>query len=235
MRRKGRSLKELLLVMAIAALLVALLVPTVIYLRTTAKRATCKTRIATLGTWLVQEYNRTGEFPLTQRDFEALAQRTGIEPRCPINGEPYRYCAAYQVPYKADGSLVPDTPPLRQQWKRFIVTLLKNRPYLPLLQCRCCYSPKLQKEFAGWAWDGQYWYPTFSEKVLVKDGRFLGVNFYGCLDYYNDSLPVVLIQRDWTFRSGYDPFKQWGGSLPSPEEIRDEEEAVRQDSEAKCW
>lgn len=225
---RGWSLKELLIAVAIMVALVALLLPIGLRVRTAVKRADCKTRIATLGAWLVQEYSRTGSLPITEEEFEALARRAGVEPRCPLNGEPYQYYAVFKPPYRADGSLLPDTPQLRREWKVFITNLLKSRRYHPILQCDYCYDPKLSSKVVGQEWDGAYWYPVFSDEVAGKDRCFLGVNFYGCVGYYNDSLLGSIITLEWSCRSGYNPFAKWGGTLPSREEIENQERAIQQ-------
>ncbi len=237
MVRGGWSLKELLIVVAIMVALVALLLPIGLRVRMAAKRADCKTRIATLGAWLVQEYSRTGSLPITQEEFEALAKRAGIEPRCPINGEPYRYYAAYLPQFNADGTIPADydAPHRRHEWQRFITTLLKQYPYHPMLQCNCCYAPWLEKEVVRWDWSGEWWYPVFSERVRIKDHRFLGVNFYGCVGYYHDLLLSEIINREWVFRSGFDPSKKFGGTPLPYEMVKAWEGAIKQGGDSECW
>jgi len=236
--QSGWSLKELLIVVGLMAALIVLLLPIGLRVRTAVRRADCRTRIATLGSWLVQEYSRTGSLPITQEEFEALARRAGIEPRCPVNGKPYYYYARFQVQFNADGTLPNDydSPQRRHQWIHFITTLLKKYPYHPLLQCGCCYAPSLANEIERWDWDGDCcWYPVFSERVRLKDRRFLGVNFYGCVDYYNDFLLSEIINREWVFRSGYDPSKEFGGTPLPTEKIREVEQTVQQGGDSGCW
>ncbi|MEJ5294411.1 MAG: hypothetical protein WHT28_04125 [Fimbriimonadales bacterium] len=232
---RGWSLKELLIAVAIMVALVALLLPIGLRVRTAVKRADCKTRIATLGAWLVQEYSRTGSLPITEEEFEALARRAGVEPRCPFNGEPYQYYAAFMAPYGADGTPLPDTHQLRREWKVFITNLLKSHRYHPMLQCEHCYDPKLSGKVVEHGWSGRYRYPIFSNEVKIKDRRFLGVNFYGCVGYYNDVLLLQIITLEWTCRSGYNPGASRGGRLSTREEVNELERAIQQGGGSGCW
>lgn len=230
----GWTLKETLIVLGLIVALAALLLPLGLRMRTAARRAECRTQIATLGALLAQEYSQKGSLPITQREFEALAKRAGISPRCPINGESYRYYAAFRSPYDVNGNLLPDTPQLRHEWRRFILTLLQ-RPYHPVLQCETCYAPQLSNKISKWEWSGTSWYPVFSDDVQLGDIRYLGVNLHGCVDYYSSSLLGSIITARWDCRSGYNPFEEWGGSPLTHEEIEDLEQAIRQGGGSVCW
>jgi len=231
MRRfSGWSLKELLIVIGLVVALVMVLLPIGLHIRTEARRAECRTRMQTLGNWLIQEYSRTGSLPITWEEYQAFAKKAGVEPRCPLNGEYYEYYLIFNPPYREDGSRLPDTPQLRREWTEFIVGLLKRHRYHPMLQCETCYAPQLKSKIVRWEWSGADWYPIFSDEV---DPRFLGINFYGCLGYYDNALLGMIITADWTCRSGYNPFAEWGGVPPTRTTINRREQSVRQGGD--CW